>query len=348
MQKLFHNGLGRTTHYARSIRSKLARPKHTQETTYWQTMSDEKDGRALGQPRDQRNEHAREPYETPTSRRAGAWRSESLRSDSVEFAWLACALQATGSPQVSTTHSSLASSSGTDADSLGTLSSVADSLASSASTVSFTSVTTSTVYSRTFGQGQGDQGQHAHGALGAGPEFSWESSYRRSRLPAAWPSAPGSAPSPAARGHGHISTASGAPGSEREMERSSQVGPMTKKEARGARSSSSLGQAQWTAAQTPQSHGHGRQHRHQPYARPDPSNTNNTSRQPFEASSFDDLKSFHHVEAVPEAAAAAPAASGAAWSEGAARRPDARSDCDDGDLTLGPGAPSTWTSRSPT
>ena len=301
-------------------------------------MSDGKAGQALGQPRDQHNEHAREPYVTPASRRAaglGAWLSESLRSDLVEFPWLAAALQATGSPLVSATHSSLASSSGTDADSLGTLSSVADSLASTASTVSFTS----TVCSRTLEQGQGGQCQPAYGTLGAGPEFSWESSYRHSRLPAAWPSAPGSAPWPAARSHGHISSASRAPGSAREMERSSQVGPMTKREATGARSSSSLSQAQWTAAQTPQSRGHGRQRRHQPYARPEPSNT---SRLPFEASSFDDLKSFHHVDSVAEAAAVAPAASGAAWSAAAARRPDARSDCDDGDLTLGPGAPPGW------
>ena len=176
----------------------------------------------------------------------------------------------------------------TDADSLGTLSSCTDSLASTASTVSMKSTAQ-----------PGGQADPMHGDLLAGPEFSWESSYAGNALfAAAWRTvraAQGSTLAQAARDY--PSTTRGAPGGGKDVEYSSQVGPMGRRQATGTLQPPSQALCSASSRRL--------LHRHQPYARPGPAPLRSAGWEPPAnasglllgptASTFDDLRSFNYV-----------------------------------------------------
>ena len=112
-----------------------------------------------------------------------AWLFNNLRSDLIEHPWLASALRSPGLPSANIHLSMAGAGSSQRSYSELAVTMLADSLASTAATVT----------SRTFLQ----SGQPFQGSLGAGPEFSWQSSYCRSRnsgLPGAWPATFGSPP----------------------------------------------------------------------------------------------------------------------------------------------------------
>jgi hypothetical protein len=238
--------------------------------------------------------------------------------------WLETVLQE-GMPQQ---HSSLTkSSAAADADSIGTVSSLADSLASTASTVSSVS------FAR-------QSGLLDTGAGSSRADFSWESSYGRSTFPGSWPS-PGTTHAPGAGGHDdavrahELQHALYASAPEGEAERRSRVGPML--------SAAASRQGLWAPATT--SSAQGRRQRYEPYARPGPDHAVNHAmlRLPhpmaFAVSNFDELKSFHHADyQTPNVGAPTiPVRRGPPEHHQASTTV-----LDDADLTLGPGNPTRY------
>ena len=232
-----------------------------------------------------------------------------------DSSWLAAVLEETMPLQTS---SRARSGLPDGVDSLGAVSSLADSLASTASTVSSMS---------------GARPSSAHDTGPSCPDFSWESSFGRSTFPGSWPSL-GTTHAPGASGyedavraheiqHGHAS--------EQEAERGSRVGPMLQ----GAASR----QGGWPSATA--SSTQGRPQRHAPYARPNPDHAGlrltRPSRNPTDPamSNFDELRSFNHANCQTIfAASTIPASSGAPD-----HHPAGTTVLDDADLTLGPGDP---------
>jgi len=165
-----------------------------------------------------------------------------------------------------------------------------------------------------------------HGTQHAGPGFLCEPQHSRRALPVASQAerGPGTAP-------GHI-TAQEAHVSAQEADGRFWVGPMLQGGASGQGMRDSM-------------RAHGSRQRHEPYAREHrpghPVQARLGNMLGNHASNFDNSKLLHHVECPPTAAhaGAVELPSDSQGRRDRRRHPPTEAECDDSDLTLGPGAP---------